>query len=123
MESLPMTTITLEVPEHLAHTLNEIGDQLPLVLEMGISRYAPLSTKAYVEAITFLTQDPQPAELAAFRFSDEVENRISELLEKNRNDTLSKAEEVELERLSLLEEQLQLVKAIALAKLNQSKDS
>ena len=118
-----MTTITLEVPEHLAHTLNEIGDQLPLVLEMGISRYAPLSTKAYVEAITFLTQDPQPAELATFRFSDEVENRISELLEKNRNDTLSKAEEVELERLSLLEEQLQLVKATALAKLNQSKDS
>ncbi len=118
-----MTTITLEVPDHLVHTLNEIGAQLPLVLEMGISRFAPLSTKAYVEAITFLTQDPQPSDLATFRFSDEVEKRISELLEKNRNDNLSIAEEVELERLSTLEEQLQLVKATALAKLQQSKNS
>jgi len=118
-----MTTITLEVPDYLARTINEIGDQLPLVLEMGISRFAPLSTKAYVEAITFLTQEPSLKKVAAFRFSDEVENRISELLEKNRNDNLSKAEEVELERLSLLEEQLQFVKATAFAKLDPPKSS
>ena len=115
-----MTTITLEIPDHLVHTINEIGDQLPLVLEMGISRFAPLSTKAYVEAITFLTQEPTPSELSTFRFSNEVEKRISELLEKNRNDSLGKAEEVELERLILLEEQLQLVKANALIKLSQA---
>ncbi|WP_420645698.1 hypothetical protein [Candidatus Leptofilum sp.] len=118
-----MTTITLEVPEHLAQTLKGIGDQLPLVLELGVSRFAPLSTKAYVEAITFLTQEPSPSQLATFRFSDDVEKRISELLEKGRNDQLSKAEEVELERLSLLEEQLQLVKANALTKLSSSKSS
>jgi hypothetical protein len=118
-----MTMITLEVPDHLVPAINEIGDQLPLVLEMGVSRFAPLSTKAYVEAITFLTQEPPLEKVAAFRFSDEVENRIGELLEKNRNNSLSKAEEVELERLSLLEEQLQLVKATAFAKLNQPKRS
>lgn len=112
-----MTTITLEVPEHLAHTMNEIGDQLPLVLEMGMGRFAPLCTKAYVEAIAFLTKDPPLTELATFRFSDEVENRINELLEKNRRERLSKAEEVELERLSQLEEQIQLIKATALTKL------
>ncbi|MCP4418019.1 MAG: hypothetical protein GY805_15460 [Chloroflexi bacterium] len=118
-----MTTITLEIPDHLAHTISEIGDQLPLVLEMGISRFAPLSTKAYVEAITFLTQERLEKEIISFRFSDEVENRISELLGKNRNNSLSKAEEVELERLSILEEQLQFVKATALAKLNHSEKS
>lgn len=115
-----MATITLEIPEHLAQTVNQLGEQLPIILEMGISRFAPLSTQAYREAITFLTQDMPPEAVAAFRFSDEIEERINELLDKNRADQLSQAEAVELERLTQLEEQLQLVKAVALAKLHQS---
>lgn len=114
-----MTTITLDIPAHLINAVNEIGDQLPIILEMGISRFAPLSTQAYREAIAFLTQDLPPEQVAAFRFSDEIEERISELLEKNRANQLSQAEEVELERLSLLEEQLEFVKATALSRLNQ----
>jgi hypothetical protein len=113
-----MKTITLDIPENLEQAVGEIGDQLPIVLEMGISRYAPLSTQAYREAISFLTQDLPPEKIATFRFSDEIENRVNELLEKNSAGTLSKAEEVELERLSQLEEQLQLAKANALLKLN-----
>lgn len=115
-----MTTVTLDIPDHLAQAINNISEQLPVVLEMGISRFAPLSTQAYREAIAFLTQDLPPEAIAAFRFSDEIENRIAELLEKNRTDQLSQAEAVELERLSQLEEQLQLVKATALIKLNQA---
>jgi len=104
-----MTTITLDIPENLLPLIETIGDELPLVLEMGASRLAPVSTKAYMETIAFLTQYPSPQMISAFRFSDEVETRIHELLEKNRTDKLSKAEEVELDRLSQLEEQLQLV--------------
>lgn len=112
-----MTTITLDIPDHLASIIDEHGEQLPLIIEMGMSRYAPLSTKAYTEAVDFLTQEPSPKELAAFRFSDEVEARINDLLDKNRTNRLSKAEEIELIRLSHLEEQLQLVKATAISKL------
>jgi hypothetical protein len=83
---------------------------------MGISRFAPLSTQAYREAIGFLAQEMTPEQIASFRFSEEVQVRVSDLLNKNRNDSLSKAEEVELERLSQLEEQLQLIKAKALLK-------
>jgi hypothetical protein len=115
-----MTTITIEIPDHLIHTINNMGDQFPVILEMGISRYAPLSTQAYREAIAFLTQELPLERVASFRFSDEVEIRISELLEKNNNGQLTQAEEVELERLSQLEEQLQLVKATALTKLNRA---
>ena len=111
-----MTTITLDIPDHLAHALNDVRDQLPLILEMGISRFAPLSTQAYREAIGFLTQEMTPKQIASFRFSDEVQARVSDLLAKNRHDSLSQAEEVELERLSQLEEQLQLIKAKALLK-------
>jgi hypothetical protein len=110
-----MKTVTLDIPDTLVNAVNEIGDQLPVVLEMGMSRYAPLSTQAYREAISFLTQELSPEEMAGFRFSDEIEDRVGELLEKNSAGALSQAEEVELERLSQLEEQLQLVKATALA--------
>jgi hypothetical protein len=114
-----MTTVILDIPEHLVPAVDEIGDQLSLVLEMGMSRLAPVSTKAYMEAIDFLTQEPTSAMVAAFRFSEEVETRINQLLAKNQNDELSKAEEVELERVSQLEEKLQIVKAKALLNISQ----
>lgn len=113
-----MTTITLDLPEYLAPLVADLGDQLPLVLELGISRFAPLSLAAYSEVINFLTRQPTAVEITTFRFSDEVENRINELLEKNQNSTLSLAEEVELDRFEQLEERLQLVKARAMAEIN-----
>lgn len=115
-----MTTITLDVPDYLAPAIANIGDQLPLVLEMGISRLAPVSTKAYMETLDLLTQQPTPEMIVAFRFSNEIENRISELLRKNESGQISKAEDVELDRLCRVEEQLQLIKAHALLELNLS---
>ncbi len=113
-----MTTITLNIPERLAPIIDELGDQLPLVLEMGVSRLAPISTRAYVEAVDLLTQEPSPEAIVAFRFSDEVESRVSELLARSSDDELSLAEEIELDRFGQLEERLQLVKARALIELN-----
>lgn len=112
-----MTTITLEIPDHLAPIVNELGDQLSLVLEMGVSRLAPISTKAYTEAVNLLTQAPTPEAIVAFRFSEEIETRVNDLLDRSDDGNLSLAEEVELERFGRLEEQLQLVKARALAEL------
>ena len=112
-----MTTLTLTVPDHLATLLQEIGDQLPLVLEMGLSRLAPLSTQAYMEVVALFTQTPSAETLAKFRFSEAIEKRIEDLLAANDADGLSKAEEVELARLTQLEGQLQLVKAKALIAL------
>lgn len=115
-----MATVTLDIPEYLVSALDTIGDQLPLVLEMGMSRLAPVSTKAYMETLDLLTQYPTPEMIVAFRFSDEVETRINELLEKNESGQISKAEDVELDRLCRIEEQLQLLKARALLELNLS---
>jgi hypothetical protein len=115
-----MKTVTLDIPDNLIQAVNEIGDQLPVVLEMGMSRYAPLSTQAYREAVAFLTQELSLEEIVDFRFSDDVEKRVNELLEMNSAGQLSQAEEVELERLSQLEEQLQLMKANALVKLDRT---
>ena len=118
-----MATITLDIPEYLASAIAGIGDQLPLVLEMGMSRLAPVSTKAYMETLDLLTQYPTPETIAKFRFSDEVETRINELLTKNESDQISKAEEVELDRLCRIEEQLQLVKTRAIVDISQKNKS
>ena len=111
-----MTTVTLNVPEPVVPLLDTIGDQLSLVLEMGMSRLAPVSSRAYGEAVSFLTQAPSEEEIMAFRFSAEVEERINRLLEMNGEGRLSQAEEIELDRLVQLEEQLQLLKAKTLAR-------
>ncbi|MCA9950234.1 MAG: hypothetical protein KDE48_11355 [Anaerolineales bacterium] len=113
-----MTTVTIDIPEHLIPLINSIGTELPLVLEMGMSRLAPVSTKAYMEAVALLTQHPDPKTVAEFRFSEDVESRIVSLLERNRADQITKSEEVELDRLIQLEEQLQIVKAKAQIELN-----
>lgn len=108
-----MTTVTLQVPDHLAQIISTVNEQLPIVLEMGLSRFAPVSTQAYVEAISLLAQSPSAETVLAFRFSPEVEERIKELLEKNKKDLLSMAENVELDRLVQLEEMIILAKAKA----------
>ena len=112
-----MTTITIDVPDHVVHLIKEVGEQLPLIIEMGMSRLAPVSTQAYMEAVSLFAQNPTPELLTAFRFSSAVEDRIDDLLERNEDGLLSQAEQVELERLSHLEGQLQLVKTKAIAKL------
>ena len=115
---IKMTTVTMDVPEHLVSVLYEVGDQLPLIIEMGVSRFAPVSTQAYMEAVELLAQSPTPEAIANFRFSPEIESRIEILLERQDDVVLSKAEEIELQRLSHLEGQLQLIKAHALLQLH-----
>lgn len=114
-----MATITIDVPESLTHLFDNINEQLPIILEMGVSRIAPLSTKAYIEAIGFLTKEPSSEEIATFRFSSDIEERINTLLERNKDAELSKAEELELDRLIQLEEQLQIIKVNAQTKMKQ----
>ncbi|MCO6453148.1 MAG: hypothetical protein J5I90_20375 [Caldilineales bacterium] len=105
-----MTTVTLDIPESVVPLLDMTGDQLSLVIELGVSRLAPVSSRAYSETILFLTQAPSAEEIVKFRFSLGVEESINSLLNKSHVGRLSPAEEVELVRLVELKEQLQLLK-------------
>ena len=66
-----------------------------------------------MEAVALFAEKPSPQAIAAFHFSEEIEARIETLLDKNGEDKLSKADEIELTRLSQFEGQLQLIKARA----------
>ncbi|MEM7538736.1 MAG: hypothetical protein AAF639_41625 [Chloroflexota bacterium] len=71
-----MTTITLDVPEYTLPLLNSIDNQLPLVLELVLSRLAPVSTLAYMETVALFVQMTSSETIANFRFSGDVQNRI-----------------------------------------------
>jgi hypothetical protein len=77
----------------------------------------------HVETLDLLTQYLPPETIAKFRFSDEIEARINDLLEKNESGQISKAEEVELDRLCRIEEQLQIVKARAIVDIDKKNKS
>ena len=66
--------------------------------------------RSYNEIIDFLASGASPAEVLAFRPSEEVQERVRFLLERNAADELTDEEAAELERFSELEDFMQLVK-------------
>ena len=57
----------------------------------------PAPQTAFDELIDFLASSPSADELIAYRPSDALQQRMSELLEKNRHDDLSSDEQAELD--------------------------
>ena len=75
--------------------------------------------QAYDEFVEFITSSPTLEQIADFRLSDEVEARISSLLEVNRTQTLSPAEAAELDEYIRLEHIMRKAKIRAFEKLDQ----
>lgn len=98
-----MATITLEVPDRLARRLQTEKKHLPQLLEAALhgrpdsSEYAFSSPPVFAEMVEFLSSRPLPAEILAFKISAPTQERLSYLLEKNREDVLSEAENAELD--------------------------
>lgn len=113
-----MATITLDLPDDYVSVLDDIGSQLPLIIDLGVSRLAPISIQAYMETVDLLSQNPSPELIANFRFSENIEERISSLLQRQGAGTLTKSDEVELDRIAHLELQLQKMKVQALSQLH-----
>ena len=65
---------------------------------------------AYDEVIDFLTSEPTPAQIIAFRPSPAVQERINYLLEANRNGTLSPDEQRELDEFEEIEHLMRRLK-------------
>jgi len=63
----------------------------------------PKSKSPSDEVLDFLLSQPSPTDVIALRPSSESQERLRELLDGNRNDTLTDAEREELERYLQLE--------------------
>lgn len=118
-----MTTITLEVPDSLAARLKPLHDRLPQFLSTALELLpaeAPLpiadsesTHPAFNEMLDFLANGPSPEQIVAFKISPNVQIRLEDLLDKNREDGLSDDEAAELDVFSQVNHIMILLKARA----------
>jgi hypothetical protein len=115
--------ITLNIPEELATRVRQHADELPRILERGlrdIHATAPSGFAGVADVLEMLARLPTPEEIVALRPSEALQARLQTLLEKNRTEGLSPAEEQEWEQYQYLEHVVRLAKARAHLRLKTS---
>jgi hypothetical protein len=117
---LPQMQIILNVPDRLGEKLQQLGDRLPEALDRAVGELTPTETIPYQDdsqIVELLASQPSPETILAIRPTPALQARISELLGRNKSGTLSRPEEVELDRYLLLEHWVRLAKAHAYKRL------
>jgi 16S rRNA C1402 (ribose-2'-O) methylase RsmI len=115
--------ITIEVPDRLGEQLQQLGDRLPEALNRALQELTFTETTAYQDdsqIIELLASQPSPEVVLAIRPTPALQDRMSELLAQNKSGTLTRSEEVELDRYLLLEHWVRLAKAHAYKSLKAS---
>jgi hypothetical protein len=110
-----MVQMTIAVPDNLAEHLMSVRDRLPEILELGLRQLTTI--QGYSEVIEFLASGPTPQALVEYHPSPKVQERVRELLEKNRANSLTTSEQSELDQYESLDLFMTLVKARARQRL------
>jgi hypothetical protein len=108
--------ITIEVPDLLGEQLQQLGDRLPEALIHALQELTSTETNTYQDdrqIIELLASQPTSEVILAIRPTPALQARISELLAQNKSGTLTRSEEVELDRYLLLEHWVRLAKSHA----------
>jgi hypothetical protein len=117
-----MTIITLEVPDELAARMNALRDRLPDLLSNILAPQTEQTSQAlkaaathpvYSEMIDFLACRPTPEQIADFKLPAAAQQRLDELLEKNREEGLTEPESAELDVYELVHHSMIRLKAQA----------
>ncbi len=116
-----MTTITLEVPDELAAQVVALGGRLPNLLSKALKSEFPgkkeqggerkNAVPLYREITDFLATNPSSAQIIAFKISDEAQQRLEDLLDKNREEELTADETSELDAYLQVRDLMILLKA------------
>ncbi|HAA30281.1 MAG TPA: hypothetical protein DCE56_24620 [Cyanobacteria bacterium UBA8553] len=117
--------ITLDLPDELIPQLSLLEDKLPQILELGLRELNASSQIGFAgvaEVLEFLATLPTPEEIIALRPSEALQVQISNLLEKNRTQGLTPAEEQIWEQYQYLEHLIRMAKAKAHLKLKQLRE-
>src|SRR5260221_14448378 len=118
-----MATITLELPEELAVRLDPLRDQLPQLLSQLLDSASAekkftlsgtvMTHPVFLELIDFLSARPTAKQVLGHKVSSAVQERLEELLDKNREEGLTAAEEEEIDAYRLVNHVMILLKARA----------
>lgn len=113
--------ITIDLPENLAVNIQSHRGELSKIFELGLREFKASSSigyKSVADVLEFFARLPAPDEILALRPSSEMQEKIDELLEKNRREGLSEAEEQTWASYEFIEHLVRIAKARALAQLD-----
>jgi len=106
-----MIKMTIQVPESLAERVSAVRERLPEVLAYGLEELSPLPNEVYRHILEFLISQPTPDEIVNFGPTATMQERVSELLEKNRAGNLTTAESDELDEYMRINHFITMLKA------------
>jgi hypothetical protein len=115
--------IMVEVSDELALRLSPVQGQLPQILELGLREWntdARSGFSGLAEVLEFLAGLPTPQEILALKPSEVLQQEVSRLLEKNRDEGLTPTEERSWQQYEYVEHLVRIAKAKALLKLKTS---
>ncbi len=105
-----MPKITLEVSEELAEQLANMGDKLPELLRQSLQNpVVPASIYRYI--LNFLASSPTPAQIAAFKPTPEMSDRLQTLLSCSQSGKLTTLELAELDEYERIEHLIIMLKS------------
>ena len=93
-----MVEVTLQVSNSLAQKIQPISVWLPTIIELSVANFKSSHVKkASSDLIAFLSNSPSSRKVSQYKISDKAQNRVSDLLEINREKNLSSGELKELD--------------------------
>lgn len=105
-----MPSVTIELPEQLRARVAPFSRWLPVILEVSLLNLKSPAHQAAGDLIDLLVSNPSEQTLSDYQFDPSVQERVSTLLEKNRQGILSNPEAVELDDYLKLEHVVRLLK-------------
>ncbi|CAN5324379.1 hypothetical protein BH20ACI1_BH20ACI1_22260 [soil metagenome] len=112
--------LTIDLPENLVISLKSNKQNLPQIFEVGLREFRASSSIGYknvADVLEFLAGLPSPKEILELRPAEDLQNKISDLLEKNRSQGLNETEERLWESYEFIEHLVRIAKAKALTQL------
>ncbi|MEY3403763.1 MAG: hypothetical protein AN487_08535 [Anabaena sp. CRKS33] len=106
-----MPKITLEISEELSQQIAQIGiDTLPELLALSLQQ-SPIPTQIYQYILNFLASNPTPPQIAEFKPTPEMQDRLRTLLIQSKADKLTPRELQELNEYERIEHLIVMIKA------------
>jgi len=105
-----MATITIEVPDELSELIAQVGDRLPEVLAQSLQQPA-LPAHIYRYILDFLASNPSAEEIAGFKPTPEMVERLRTLIAREEAGDIATVEKAELDEYEKLEHLMIMIKA------------
>jgi|SRR5437016_423306 len=109
--------IMIDLPDQLAKRVELEREHFAEIFELGLRQRCARASGLRREVLSFLARGPSPEEIAAFRPSEEATVRARELLWRNREGTLTAAEDAEMDDIAGIDRMFSQLKAEALLHL------